>query len=461
MDGTSQSTGQPYHIQLQGSRVNVDVAVGTDAVGQQKGAENLPSTSQKSLSPGRSLVYSVRPGPGSKLHPLHLVPPHTYVNETNYIGMNRIQSFQQQQHYHLTPSSNTAAANHVYPLQVPSEQKGSTYSSPRSSFGSESKGSSPKSSMVMPMTSIPGANPGLLLMPQRFPSPRSSITSFNSLAFERFPQPKPMMPGFQPLPQDAYTAPALPPSYDAHQANLMQRAAQGSSAGVTGAQSVPITVEPFSALPNQLPVNPAAGATSMTKLKGLHYDTVPPKSPGPSDAERKLALLTQKLERDMQIKNKSVSRMNSSTSSKSSSSGLPPPPQYMYHQSIPVTVYTNNPHIPTALPSHVYAYGNGLPASNLSSPNSTRSSISTTPIKTALPMHVTPSPQKAGEEMERKVSELTQNIESQLDDQAEYYGKSDLFLFRGGAWGYSYHNFRVINIDCIQVIKVVASQNVF
>lgn len=160
------------------------------------------------------------------------------------------------------------------------------------------------------------------------------------------------------------------------------------------------------------------GGSSITRLKGLHYDTVPRKLDGPSEAEKKLAALTQQLEQDMQISrgpiinnamttqqpittisipvqhimsnsNNTVRRLSNASSTASGSAVMvpvadvkmsPPPPYPGYHHSIPVSLQFSTTSSSNQLSPAL---------SNLSSPTSTKSSsITTTPLKTQLPMQV-------------------------------------------------------------------------
>lgn len=137
-------------------------------------------------------------------------------------------------------------------------------------------------------------------------------------------------------------------------------------------------------------VSPSEPSALLTRLRGLHYDTVPPKQDGPSDAERKLAALTQQLENEM----------NLSSPGKKTPSRSPPP----YH----------GPHLTPA--------SKASPASStLSSPGSSSKGS----VMPSLPVQVTPPQPKGPSEAERKLEALTQELENQMENnpQGDYYGK--------------------------------------
>ena len=211
-----------------------------------------------------------------------------------------------------------------------------------------------------------------------------------------------------------------------HSANSIGNSSgrSGSSAGSQHAQSasMPAAFPSPSADSSSLKTAPQAPNSAMPNAAynnvGLRYDVVPPKQNGPTDAERKLAALTEQLENDM--------RITSSASSPSARKGAEKPPPPPYH----------GPHItepfPTSPPRVGPSYATS-PTSPASSANSPSSLTVTSPLRTPLPMHVTPPQRKGPSEAEKKLEALTQELETQMErhPQGEYFGKcSQPTLFR-------------------------------
>ncbi|KAK2141958.1 hypothetical protein LSH36_1011g00000 [Paralvinella palmiformis] len=203
-----------------------------------------------------------------------------------------------------------------------------------------------------------------------------------------------------------------------------------SSPGLPNNSSPNVTVNVDS--PNQVSHNMAMVRPEvplpMPRLRGLHYDVVPPKHSGPSEAEKKLAALTQQLEKEMRISG--TSGKKGSTSSLSSETKMKEPPPYhgphittsTQINSYIVPTYTTTPSNNTSIVSQDI---NSTPSSNLSSPSSSRSNLSTSNVHSALSVQVTPPPGHGPSEAEKKLEALTQELERQMEvnPQGEYYGK--------------------------------------
>ncbi len=152
---------------------------------------------------------------------------------------------------------------------------------------------------------------------------------------------------------------------------------------------------------------------------GLRYDVIPPKQSGPTDVERKLAALTEQLENEM--------RITSSPSSPSVKKDKPPPPPYHgpHHNEV----------LPRVLPANATTTSPGVPLLKGASPLGGNSPGSpsikvTSPLRTPLPMQVTPPPRKGPSEAERKIEALTKELESQMErnPQGEYFGEYRFFI---------------------------------
>lgn len=312
--------------------------------------------------------------------------------------------------------------------------------SPRSSISMDSKHSSPRTSITNftnMMDKFPGARPNMHMqslfittqdnsghLGQQQQSPRNITTSL----LERFNEPAPphydMNRKSHAIPvQHISTAPAhggpvrgprpgLPiPEGHAAQSNMHPIRVLNTAMNHDSASHIPSINKPST----QNAVAPTM------KLRGLHYDTVPPKvKEGQSEAEKKLAALTEQLEKDMHIGN--TSRKGSDVSSDRAD---PPPPPYPGSCAaiIPVNSVTSL--------STVTAQNNtsvnsqfvmaGVPSNVLSSRYT-----ATSPYKTPLPVQITPPKPKGPTEAEKKLEALTHELESQMEKnlQGEYYGKA-------------------------------------
>lgn len=69
----------------------------------------------------------------------------------------------------------------------------------------------------------------------------------------------------------------------------------------------------------------------ISRLPGLQYDVIPPRSDGPSEAERKVAVLTQQLENEMRLTTSQGSSLRQQTTTDTLSQYRSPPPYYGPH----------------------------------------------------------------------------------------------------------------------------------
>ncbi len=277
---------------------------------------------------------------------------------------------------------------------------------------------------------------------------------------------------------DRFNEHAPPPPYDARmraQAAVLLNSPQGPQSGQTSGHVLPIQIsksQPGPQIPNlpnktaftttessAVTMNVAPGVQNanllqnqnvspkstssvgstdfvvpqpMPKLKGLHYDVVPPKQDGPSEAEKKLAALTQQLEKEMRVSGSLPVNKKGSTSSISSATDQPakvrePPPYHGPHvtTSAQVGSYVMGSYTSAKTTNNVGSEQNSSPApSNLSTPSSSRSNLSTGNLRTPLTVQVTQSPQSPSE-AEKKVEALTEELENHMEvnPQGEYYGK--------------------------------------
>lgn len=192
-------------------------------------------------------------------------------------------------------------------------------------------------------------------------------------------------------------------------------------------------------------------STTMATKSRLHYDVVPPKKPGPSEAEKKLAILTQELEHEMRISRKS--------SLHESHSAEPPPPYHGPHFTEPspisfrsmsnyASVSQSGPSIYTQNVSGTASTVAGQSASPSSGYGSSASSttgtvtanksssfggvsIYATPHKpvsasstSSLTYNITHSPRRFTE-AQNKLEVLTQQLEEEMEKttQSDYYGQ--------------------------------------
>ncbi len=193
-----------------------------------------------------------------------------------------------------------------------------------------------------------------------------------------------------------------------HSVNNMARSGTAIPGGSHHTQSASVPTSFPNANANTSPKT--AMPVAYNNLPGLRYDVVPPKQSGPSDVERKLAALTERLANDM--------RINSSPSSPTARKGgekPPPPPYHGPHLTEPL------PMAPTQIrPSYAKS-----PTSPVSSQGSPSLPLVTSPLRTPLPMQVTPPQRKGPSEAEKKLEALTQELENQMErhPQGEYFGK--------------------------------------
>ena len=170
--------------------------------------------------------------------------------------------------------------------------------------------------------------------------------------------------------------------------------------------------DPVSLSNTGLKPSPKATMPNAYNNIGLRYDVVPPRQSGPSDVERKLAALTEQLENEMRI-----TSSPSSPSPKKSPEKPPPPPYHGPHMTEP---------LPMSPPQQVMPYYATTPTSPASSASSPSSLKVTSPLRTPLPMQVTPPQRNGPSEAEKKLEALTQELETQMErhPQGEYFGKS-------------------------------------
>lgn len=184
-----------------GKAVNIDIKIGNKVAQQQLG------------SPGRNTPIGVQhyttksvPGGGNVEVVNSVDLPKGFIAENNYINVghqnqNVVSNYQQQSLYQTTGNSGVVSKTVNIAVQ---NQRGSNFSSPRSSIGSESKGSSPRNTLVNPPPPPPydhnrhSASPLSNLSPRsslspaesKHSSPRTSITNLNNLMYDRFPTPR-------------------------------------------------------------------------------------------------------------------------------------------------------------------------------------------------------------------------------------------------------------------------------
>ncbi|XP_013403905.1 LIM domain-containing protein jub [Lingula anatina] len=222
--------------------------------------------------------------------------------------------------------------------------------------------------------------------------------------------------------------------------NLLQQQQQqqphlaGQRVGAGGVQGVAVSAATQTS--SQSPVyrntvaggamSPAGSSSSGGQSKVLlHYDVIAPKSPGPSEAEKKLAALTQQLEREMRL---SSSGSSSKRSSVSPEPREPPPPYYGPHNTETVPVMANSASaVPQFYTSTAVSYpattANNYPAPP-ASPSLSVSSRSSNQ-KSGLGFQVTPPKSQGLTEAEKKLEVMTSNIEKDLEQHppGEYYGQ--------------------------------------
>ena len=440
--------------------VNIDVTIGKNVAGGAKttGSPSSPGYIQnKSITSSGITIQVNKEGPSQS-------------SPGNYVNVSKIDN--QRSAILAGVRASTAAGKSNYANLPPQD---STYSSPRSSICSyDSKGSSPRGSMANHPPPPPydfqrhTGSPLVLGSPRssistdskQSGSPRASLTALH----DKFPGHRAnaqsalyistgghdgVGSGTQQSPRsislfERFNEPAPPPHYDirsrAHQIPVqhihVHSGGQGhrpvSRPGLPipephgHSQMHPIRVVHTSTSPGQQQTFASTNRPSTQnavpptmRLRGLNYDVVPPKlKEGQSEAEKKLAALTEQLEKDMHIGNTtSMSRKNSDASSE------PPPPPYPGSRPTVIPVKS-------ATPQQSFPPANHTP--NLVSPASSTSSRSATvisPYKTPLPVQITPPKPQGPTDAEKKLDALTQDLESQMDKnpQGDYYGEHCTF----------------------------------
>ena len=343
--------------------------------------------------------------------------------------------------------------------------------SPSSSIGSGSSPRASTASTALPdhLLPSPSANSVGSTGESKPPSLRTSLTNISSLINERFPAPRMTQrsnapPGQSLLHAGAVSIPVLhqqtthmgndspippPPPYNPPKLGSSEQVLVNNMSIRAGS---PMRQSP------QLTGN---ALSSGGRLKGLVYDVVPPRRDGPTEAERKLAELTQQLENDMGItKNASAaavrSRSNASSSSGSSYSAqlrmfdAPPPYPGVRHQTqarmlphlqqlhcavppgspSPVAMTPPPPAAPPAsLPPHHLANLQSRGHSSLT-PTYQIATATVPTSATAFPIHMMPAnatTSPAASMIERKLEAMTLNIEKGWEQQAQagdYLGKT-------------------------------------
>ena len=301
---------------------------------------------------------------------------------------------------------------------------GSAYSSPRSSVGSyDSKSSSPVTSLLNAPFAYHGSTPSSVVsghsslsgvsLDSKQSSPRASITSFAIAAaagdrfpgrlddahgrFDRFNEPSPPLYGPRVMTHSGIYLSHGPAGGTMHRSQIT-------------VPHVGRPARPHHADRGTTPPNMPKGCGAPTKLRGLHYEVIPPRRNGPSEAERKLAALTQQLEDEMSL---------SGGDDALSSPPLPPP----YHGPHITGTYINCYPPPASSAPITVVRSTSLAA--LPTPGAMTPGAMTPGVTPGLPVHVTP-PQHAGPtEAERKLEALTQELETQMEQnpQGDYYGE--------------------------------------
>lgn len=368
---------------------------------------------------------------------------------------------------------------------------GSDYSSPRSSMGSggcDSKGSSPRASIIINPPPLPthhdhqrhGSPHSLLASPRssisslsidsKHSSPRTSLTNLSShftffdtkhpafrtggLLGEKFfgqrahtVMSHPGFSGHDPTAARPHTLslyerfnePAPPPPYDARmraQAGLhlakvtvipQSSAAPDRAGRKPEVHNIPIRVQgrnsssPTPSVVYKIPINvvqssstaepPRPTSQPITRIKGLHYDVIPPRPDGPSEAEKKLAVLTQQLENEMRITGNQFMK-KPAPSDDSGPQTKSPPPYYGPH----ITGGVSNSYSGSPTSS---GYSGGGSADG----NSVAVDVSQGNHQMVAQVPVTGH--KGVSEAEKKVDELTKELENRLEShpEGEYYGE--------------------------------------
>ena len=274
-------------------------------------------------------------------------------------------------------STYTSPSNFGNSQQQPASAFDADNSSRRSSlasYDSRGSGSSPRASVAFPP---PPYDPHRHNSPvhviisgsprssfdSRHISPRGSIVS--GVTFDRYPiirqqnNGNPVQTG--PIYRDKYNemAPPILPDGGRKRANDSRSIVINNSQSSKfvpvvargGNQNVSVLSTANGGMHINVTISAADGKNTVspiTRLPGLHYDIVPPKQCGPSEAERKLAALTEQLENEMKL---SSGNKRSSVESPSNSHEPPPYPQNSVQ---PITVqHFSEPTASTVRPSQL------------------------------------------------------------------------------------------------------------
>ncbi|BFZ13110.1 hypothetical protein BsWGS_16149 [Bradybaena similaris] len=391
-------------------------------------------------------------------------------------------------YYHAQMTANTTAArnnNHLPPhhllnaqyhpgyhgMTAPSDT--SSYSSPRSSIGSEgdSKNSSPRTSL----TNTP-------YYEQKFGSPwsvfplASTRPALNAVSFDAM-QPGPISGSKLPRPPDRSVV-SRHLEHDNSISHLYPQASQAVSLNPRS-MSVPADSRFLETVPQHIYTDPrqrslppqSAPSVHATAYTGgfdnhmlnhvpnggsqmfantalsaghLNFPTTntvggPPSIPArvplnsvrkmgdsSSDAERVVAALTQQLEKDMSISSSPFRKnMDSQTVSKSVGAAEPPPPPYHGPHDVQTSVkYTNSQNPPQKMNVRLVAPVQGIRVQTGSEASSLLSGVSPE-VKHQLAFQMTPPKHKGPSDAEQKLAALTQQLEDEMDHviAADYFGQ--------------------------------------
>ena len=465
------SSATHMHVQRQGKVVNIDVKVGNRLIQQQTPAP-VPIPIQHARP-----QHIFQPASGDSVNYAKL-PQHTLakgvISESNYIDM---------------------SSTHSTPIQLPHHSLQYSVGS-RSSAGEDSKGSSPRASIAS--TALPdhlrqSTSPSLIsprssVSPgdSKHSSPRTSLTNLSNILYDRFPMPRQstvvhgavgqqgavqipvihqhsLMSRFNesappPAPPPPYNASRLPSSPLAVHINQQRGSVQQANRltpqhtptfpGQSSATHSPQTALYKHVTPmGHVKLASTVNDMKITKLKGLHYDVVPPKKDGPTEAEKKLEALTQQLENDM-----GISTVPSHLVRKAADATIvePPPPypglRHATHLNVIPQLVSNTNMTHVSPVSNSAAANGGLSATFMTQPSSV-SSVTTyggptptgamtsmarvTQQQTALPAQqlLTSATTVPSTNAETKLDALTQELGKQMDSQTqgEYYGEYSAF----------------------------------
>lgn len=341
---------------------------------------------------------------------------------------------------------------------------GSSYSSPRSSLGSggDSKNSSPRTSLTnppppppydqrfgSPRSSVASPRSSIVSLESKHSSPRASLTG---VLLDKFPSPRSSLAGgpqdrvalqraLAGLEQDLYSNVSnMPPSFT----SLGPRSVPLLSDNRFNEPAPPhIYTDPrMRTLPPQPPASMQSGHSSSSPTQnGVHSfsnstpgglsngEPSPPVIPArvplhpvsQSDAEKKLAALTQQLERDMRLVSPGPHKASPETPPE------PPPPYHGPHE-LEMTSSLQSQPVQTG-PPLTRAHTQGKTPVRLIAPVQ-GVQVQSTPSQSSsggkgLSWQITPPRGVGPSEAEKKLAALTQQLEDELDQvpQGEYFGK--------------------------------------